>query len=178
MIRSIVRPSTNEDIDPRCIADGEQAAFEGSSDLPLASLFHGAFRGRIDDGEAFRCWAYHSERDARVVLELADPERERVVWFEAGVNRRPDPSGAAPSPQPAAAAAVLSEFLHDVLERYLGEDRWPAPHPDFVAHEHEGLTVYLRGRAFNERLERMADAWLAEGGRQHNPGPADDEHGH
>lgn len=149
---------------PRVAEKDETPLFEGEHDDALAEVFLGAFSARVRDGEQFRAWTFAGKEHARCVIELADAPREHVLWQEAGINFDADCPGAD------TARPRIVELLHDVLDQWLAEDRWPPPHLDFKEVELDGVSIWLRGQQLNEALEAMADRWLAE----HDPDWAED----
>ncbi|TVR04034.1 MAG: hypothetical protein EA398_03515 [Deltaproteobacteria bacterium] len=149
---------------PREACADETVLFEGASDAVLGGTFAGALRGRLAEGESVRAWSFASPTDARLVIEVADAGRERVLWMECGM------AFGAGVREAEVAMAVLAEFLHDRLADHLAQERWPPPHLDFKEYEHGEWTVYFRGQEHNEALDHLADEWL----RRHGDGPLSD----
>lgn len=113
----------------------------------------------LKPGERF---ALSGQLDAErmvVALELAGPDREQVTTVEAGYELEDDT--AAPFDLVEARAHAI-EFLYAWMHEHLRDDRWPRPHGDWKEYTFRGQKVFLRGRVVNEKLEAMADEWLAK----------------
>lgn len=108
-------------------------------------------------GERFTLGGYVRDEKLVVWTELADPHREGVHRFEAGheVDDNSDWNVFD-------ARAHAIEFLHAMWAEYLRDERYPRPHSQWKAYGFRGKDVFFRGDVKNEKLETMADEWLAK----------------
>ncbi|MCB9506115.1 MAG: hypothetical protein H6697_00430 [Myxococcales bacterium] len=124
----------------------------------IEKTFRGGFGAAFAANESLAVSGTLSDERIEVRVELADATRDEVAFFVAGMELAPEARVSVIE-----ARALTVEFLFTIVSEYLTEGRWPPPHLDWREYTFEGKPVFLRGRAYNERLEKMADALLGEG---------------
>lgn len=142
--------------------DNVEGIFQPAERADIEQTLLRELGGSLQPGEAFTIGGELDAERLVVTLELADPEREQVLVVEAGYEVDAEPSPGRKPFDLVEARAHAVEFLFSWMHDHLRDDRWPRPHGDWKEYTFRAQKVFLRGSVVNERLEAMADEWLAK----------------
>lgn len=148
---------------------GETPLLDVDGAAEVADAFTLAFGPKLTTGESFGVGAWYSAPGVRFALELACTERESVLVLEFALPLGDAPPSESPAEEDVRRRAVLGVLVeagHAWLEQWLADERWPAPRPGWQDLDHEEFPIRFRGSLVNEKLERLADEWLARAERE------------
>lgn len=118
-----------------------------------------AYGPSLERDESFKVAGAYVDEHIRLVVELANYERTRVVLFES-VAELPEQQ----FEEYLGVRADVVEFTASMIEQYLDTERLTGLHPDWFAYDYSGREIRFRTTWTNEQVTKLADDWLAQHG--------------
>lgn len=124
----------------------------------ILTLLHERHGVHLDPGEAFEVSGQVSHGGVDLTLRLADPDESDVLTLDAHLDLE-----ANDVQDPTDGRDALLDFMDGLLSTYFEQERALGLRDDWREYAtDDGKAILLRGSRRNLKLERMADALLAE----------------